>query len=325
MGKLGYIGRRLFKGLLIVFAIVVLNFLLIRLAPGDPASVIAGEAGVGDAEFIRQLREEFKLDRPLYEQLAAYLGNILRFDFGYSYHFKVPVWDLMLDRVPATLLLTGTAFVFSLVTGTILGTIAAMRVGRWPDTVISAAALSLYATPLFWLGLMLVLVFSIYVEWMPPFGMETIGAGYTGWSRVGDVAHHLVLPVVTLSSFSLAIYTRLTRSSILEISDQDFVKTARAKGLRRPRIVLAHILRNAILPIITVAGIQAGHLIGGAVMTETVFGWPGLGRLTFESLMQRDYNLLLGILFMASVMVVLFNLITDLAYTVVDPRIELDK
>ena len=323
MSKLDYLGKRLLKSVFIIVALVVLNFFLIRLAPGDPASVIAGQAGIGDPEFVQQLRERFRLDEPLHEQLYVYLAGVAQLDFGYSYTFRVPVWDLIVDRLPATLLLTGTAFAISLLVGILLGTIAAAHIGRWPDTLVSGAALIMYATPLFWLGLMSILVFSVYLNLLPPFGMSTVGAGYTGWRHAIDVAHHLVLPALTLSTFMMAIYMRLTRSSILEIGDLDFVKTARAKGLGQRQIMLMHILRNAILPVVTFAGMQAGQLIGGAVITETVFAWPGLGRLTYDALLQRDYNLLLAILFMSSVMVVLFNLITDLIYTVVDPRIEL--
>jgi peptide/nickel transport system permease protein len=196
-------------------------------------------------------------------------------------------------------------------------------VGTWADSAVTVLALVFYATPLFWVALMAILLFSVQLGWLPAFGMTSVGAEYTGLAHVLDVAWHLVLPALTLGLFFMAIYTRMTRASMLEVFDQDFVKTARAKGVSPPRVTRVHVLRNAVLPVITLAGIQAGQIVGGAVLTETVFAWPGIGRLMFDALLQRDYNLLLGIFFVSSAMVILFNLITDVVYTFVDPRIEL--
>ena len=323
MNRLGYIGRRLVKAVFVLLAIVLLNFFLIRAAPGDPAQVMAGEAGAADEVFIAQLREQFGLDRPLYEQLAIYVGGIVTLDMGYSYRQQQPVAELIFERLPATLLLTVTAFAVSILLGVLLGALAASRVGRWADSAITVFALVFYATPLFWVALMAILLFSVQLGWLPAFGIETVGAGYSGFDRVADIAKHLVLPALTLGFFFMAVYARLTRASMLEVMDMDFVKTAKAKGVHPRRIARVHVLRNAILPVITLAGIQAGQLVGGAVLTETVFAWPGIGRLMFEALLQRDYNLLLGIFFVSSAMVILFNLITDVIYTFVDPRIEL--
>jgi peptide/nickel transport system permease protein len=309
------------KAVGVILAIVLLNFLLIRLAPGDAAEVLAGQAGAADEQFMRQLREQFGLDRPLYVQFFSYLGGILQGDLGFSYRQGTEVTVLIAERLPATLLLTVSAFAFALVFGIALGAIAAMNVGRVWDFVISILSLLFYATPLFWIGLMSILLFSVWLGWLPATGMMTIGAGYTGWDHVVDVARHLVLPAVTLGLFYMAVYTRLTRASMLEVRDMDFVRTARAKGLAQGVIVRRHILRNAILPIITLAGIQAGQLVGGAVLTETVFGWPGIGRLAFDALVQRDYQVLMGVFLVTSIMVVVFNIITDLVYRLVDPRI----
>lgn len=322
VGRLDFVARRLLKSVAILLAIVVMNFLLIRLAPGDPASVIAGEAGAADETYIAQLREQFGLDQPLTTQLAVYVGNIARFDLGYSYRNQRTVADMVGERLPATLLLTVTAFVIALGLGVGLGVMAATRVGTWADSLITVAALGFYATPLFWVGLMAILLFSVNLGWLPAFGMETLGAKMSGAERVVDVARHLVLPAMTLAVFFVAIYARLTRASMLEVQDMDFVRTARAKGLTPTRILRAHTLRNAILPVITFAGIQAGQLVGGSIVIETVFAWPGIGRLAFEALLQRDYNLLLGVFFLTSVMVIVFNLLTDLVYSLVDPRIE---
>lgn len=309
------------KAVGVILAIVLLNFLLIRLAPGDAAEVLAGQAGAADEMFMEQLRAQFGLDRPLYVQFFSYLGGILQGDLGFSYRQGTEVSVLIAERLPATLLLTVSAFAFALLFGIILGAVAAMNVGRTLDFVISVLSLLFYATPLFWIGLMSILLFSVWLGWLPATGMMTIGAGYTGWDHVVDVARHLVLPAVTLGLFYMAVYTRLTRASMLEARDMDFVRTARAKGLSQGVIVRRHILRNAILPIITLAGIQAGQLVGGAVLTETVFGWPGIGRLAFDALVQRDYQVLLGVFLVTSIMVVVFNIITDLVYRMVDPRI----
>jgi len=229
---------------------------------------------------------------------------------------------LILDRLPATLLLTLTAFVISLVLGVFFGTLAARWAGTWVDTAITAGALLFYATPLFWIALIAILLFSVQLNWLPSFGYETVGANYTGFAHVLDVAAHLVMPAMTIGLFFMATYTRMTRASMLEVKRLDFVKTARAKGLAENLIQRRHVLRNALLPVVTLAGLHTGTLIGGAVLTETVFAWPGIGRLMYEALLQRDYNLLLGVFVVCSAMVLIFNLVTDLVYRLVDPRIE---
>lgn len=319
---LAFVVKRLLKMAAVVLAIVVLNFFLIRLAPGDPASVMAGEAGAADAQFVNQLRQEFGLDRPLPVQLYKYMSGVLHLDLGYSYRQKRPVIDLIAERLPATLYLTGSAYVISLTFGIALGTIAGTFARTWTDRLITVGALCFYVTPTFWVGLMFILVFSIKLGWTPAFGMVQLGAHNSSIAYALDVAHHLMLPALSLGLFYVAIYTRITRSSIVEVQSLDFVKFARAKGLSPFRIVGVHILRNAVLPVITLAGIQAGQLVGGAILVETVFAWPGVGRLAFDALIERDYPVLLGVFFVTSVMVVIFNLVTDIIYTLVDPRIE---
>ncbi|MBO1079623.1 ABC transporter permease [Roseomonas haemaphysalidis] len=317
-----YLAGRLVKAAIVVLAIVVCNFLLIHAAPGDPASIIAGQSGAADARFLEQLRAQFGLDQPLYVQLWLYLKGVLTLDLGFSHRQQASVASLVWDRLPATLLLTGAAFVFAIVLGVTMGALAARRVGRWSDSVITVLALAFYATPLFWVGLMLVLLFSVTLEWLPSFGMMSVGVELSGIGKVLDVAKHLLLPALTLGLFYVAVYARLSRATMLEVADQDFVKTARAKGVPEGRILRRHVLRNAMLPVITFAGIQAGQLVGGSILVETVFAWPGIGRLAFEALLARDYQVLMGVFFCTSVMVVLFNLITDLLYAVVDPRVE---
>lgn len=323
MKRLQFMSVRLVQGLLALLVIATANFLLVRAAPGDPVSIMAGEAGASDAQFVAQLRQQFGLDQPLPVQLANYLGHVLRLDLGFSYRQQQPVIDLILDRLPATLLLTGTAFVLSLALGIGLGALASRHAGKWVDSLITVVALVFYATPLYWLAMMAVLLLSVHMNLLPAFGFFTVGADLKGLDRVVDIAQHLVLPAVTLGLFYMAVYARMTRAAMLEVAQMDFIKTARAKGVAPGRIQTRHILRNALLPVVTLAGIQAGGMIGGAVLTETVFAWPGLGRLMFDALLQRDYNLLLGCFLFTAAMAVLFNLITDFVYTLVDPRIEL--
>jgi peptide/nickel transport system permease protein len=317
-----FLAGRLAKGIVVLFAIAVLNFFLIRAAPGDPAQVLAGEAGAADEQLLIQLRERFGLDQPLLTQLWVYLKGYLTFDLGFSYRQQQSVLSLILDRLPATLLLTGAAFIVSLGLGTLMGALAARRAGRWQDSVITALALIFYATPLFWVALMSQIVFSLKLGLVPNVGYESIGANYTGLARALDIASHLVLPALTLGLFFTALYARMMRASMLEVAGADFVKTARAKGLAPGLVSRRHVARNAILPVVTLAGLQAGQLVGGAVLTETVFAWPGIGRLMFDALVQRDYSVLLGVFFMSSAMVVGFNILTDLVYRLADPRIE---
>ena len=214
---------RLVKAAVILIAIVVMNFFLVHAAPGDPAMVMAGEAGAADEKFVAQLREQFGLDRPILEQLGTYVGKIVQGDLGFSYRQQRPVWDILAERLPATLVLTLTAFVLALALGVALGTLAAVKVGTWADSAITVVALLAYATPIYWIGLMLSLLFSIQLGWLPAFGYETVGAGYTGLAHVADVAKHMILPVVTLALFYMASYARLTRASMLEVRGLDFI------------------------------------------------------------------------------------------------------
>ena len=320
-GRAAYVVRRLLQAVPVVLAILVLNFLLLHLAPGDAAQVLAGEAGSATPEYIAQLRARFGLDRPLLVQLALYLKQMLVLDLGFSFRHSMPVLDLILARLTPTLLLMVTTFTVAVSAGIALGLLAAARARRWQDTLISVLALISYATPLFWVGLMLIVVFSVKLGWLPTSGMETVGAFHEGWARVVDVARHLILPALSLSLFYLALYVRLMRAAVLEQAGMDYVTTARAKGLNEVRITLSHILRNAVLPVVTVAGVQVGGLLGGSVVVESVFAWPGLGLLAFQSLFARDFNLLLGIFFLSACLVVALNLVVDVVHTLLDPRI----
>lgn len=312
---------RLAKAVVTLFAIATLNFVIVHAAPGNPAQVLAGESGAADAAYIAQLNAQFGLDKPIAEQFGSYIWGIATLDFGYSYRQQQEVLSLVLDRLPATLLLTGVAFLFSISLGVLLGVLSSLYAGRWQDTTITIASLAFYATPLFWIALMGQIVFSLHLQWLPNVGYQTVGADLIGIANVLDIAHHLVLPALTLGLFFTGLYARMMRSSMVEVKDADFVKTAKAKGLTSSAITWRHVARNAILPIVTLAGIQAGQLVGGAVLTETVFAWPGIGRLMFDALVQRDYPVILAVFFVSSAMVILFNILTDLIYRLVDPRI----
>ena len=323
IAKLRFAARRVLLAAPTLLVIVVLNFGLLQLAPGDAADVLAGEAGAATPEYMVQLRQKFGLDQPVYVRLAKYVGNIASFDLGFSFRHNQPVAQLILARLGPTLLLMVTVLLLAVGAGVLMGALAARHLNRWQDNMISLVAVLTYATPVFWAGLMLIVVFSVKLGWFPTSGMEAVAAFHTGWTRIADIAHHLVLPAVTLTLFYLALYTRLMRASIIEQSTMDYVTTARAKGLNERQVLLWHLLRNACLPVLTMAGVQAGALLGGAVVVETVFAWPGLGLLAYDSLFARDLNLLLGIFFVSACLVVAVNLAVDMLYALLDPRIEL--
>jgi len=320
-GRIGYILRRLGQAMAVLAIVVVLQFFLLHLAPGDIADVIAGEVQASDPQFIAKLRADFGLDQPLLVQLGLFAWHILQLDFGNSHAFSVPVIKIIAERLPATLLLMSTAIGSAFVVGSLLGMAAAMKVGRWPDVVISVLALLFYATPAFLAGIALILIFSVHLNWLPMTGMATTWVTHTPWSYFVDVVKHLVMPMTALSLFYVAIYTRLMRASMLEVMNLDYVRTARAKGLRPLRIMWRHMARNAFLPVFTMLGMQVGSLLGGAILIETVFGWPGIGRLAFEGVFRRDVPLVMGILFLSSVLVLSVSLLIDLLYTKLDPRI----
>lgn len=305
-----------------LIGILILNFFLLRLAPGDLADVLAGEAGAATAETMAALKSRFGLDLPVLEQLYAYLSTLAQFSLGYSPRYNMPVAALIGQRLPNTLLLMGLALGFALLIGVALGALMAVNVGRWGDKLLSVAALLFYSIPSFWVGLMLIVLFSVALGWLPSGGAETIGGGLSGAEALFDRARYLILPALSLALFYVAIYARLTRGAMLEVRTQDFVRTARAKGLSRIRVTIRHILRNALLPVTTMAGVHLGGMMGGAVVVETVYSWPGLGRLAFEAVMGRDFTVLLGILLLSSLIVVVVNTLIDLLQAWLDPRIE---
>lgn len=322
MRRLAFAIRRLALAVPVLFGVAVLNFFLIHLAPGDPASVMAGEGGGATPEYIGMLRHKFGLDQSLPLQFWHYIANIAQLDLGYSFRNDETVLSLIGERLWPTLLLMGTAFLLSVGLGTLLGLLAGTKRNGPRDGIISVLALLASATPTFWLGLMLIVLFSIRLGWLPTSGFETIGAFNEGPAYLADVGRHLILPALALAMFYLALYVRVMRASVIEQARQDYVTTARAKGQSERGIVFGHILRNALLPVVTMAGVQAGNLIGGSVIVEAVFGWPGIGTLAFSALQGRDLNLLLGIFLVSACVVVVLNLMVDLAYGLLDPRVE---
>ncbi|MFJ1298970.1 ABC transporter permease [Pseudomonadota bacterium AL_CKDN230030165-1A_HGKHYDSX7] len=314
-------GRAVLHALPTVAGVILLSFFLMQAIPGDAADVIAAESGSATADSMAATRKHFGLDLPMLQQLGNYLHHLARFDLGLSPRYNTPVVDLIASRLGNTALLMSTALGTALLAGLVLGTVMASFVGRWPDRLLSLAALLLYSTPGFWLGLMAIILLSVQLGWLPPGGVGTLGGDARGLAHVLDVARHLVLPTLALAGFYVAIFARLTRASMLEVSRQDFVRTARAKGVAPLPVTLRHILRNALMPVLTVAGLNFGTLLGGAVVVETVFSWPGLGRLAYESVMARDYVVLMGILILSSLLVIIANIVVDLAQTALDPRV----
>jgi peptide/nickel transport system permease protein len=316
------IRRRLVQALPIILIVLVANFLLLQLAPGDAVDAyVAGLGGGADAAQIAELRARWGLDRPVWAQLALFLWRMLTLDLGTSYIYNQPVGLLILERLPATLLLMSAGICFAFSLGLVFGIAAARRAGTWADTALVAFALFSYAMPGFWLGLMLIVIFAVKLTWLPLGGLGTLGAELSGMARVLDVARHLILPTIAVSLIYLAIYLRLMRAGMVEIYGLDFVRTARAKGIGEGRIAWRHVARNALLPMVTMLGLQFSALFGGSVVVESVFSLPGIGRLAYDSVVARDLNTLLGIIFVSTIVVILVNLVADLVYARLDPRI----
>lgn len=317
-----FLRRRLLQVVPVVFGIAMLNFLILQLAPGDVVDVLAGEAGAATPEYMAQLRASFGLDQPVWVQFFHYMRNVATLDIGYSFRQNMPVLDLIVQRLPTTLLLMLLAILIALALGVLLGVISAHFVHGKLDAAISVVLLITYALPTFWLGLMAIALFAAKLGWLPSGGMMDLSARHTGLAWVWDVARHVLLPALTLSTFYMAVYAKLVRTSMLELHGADFIRTARAKGAGELRIIVHHALRNALLPLLTMLGYQVASLLSGAVLVESVFNWPGLGRLAFEAVNARDLNLLLGILLMSSILVTVINIVVDLIHARLDPRVQ---
>lgn len=314
-----YVVRRLLQVVPAVASILVVTFAVVHAAPGDPVVAVAGESG--NDEYYAFMREKFGLDRPLLQQFATYTSNVLRGDLGVSFVQGQAVSDLISERVPATFLLMGTALALSTVGGIALGVLAARRPFGPFDLAVSTTALVGYALPVFWLAQLAMLTIAFRTGWFPIQGMTTARADYAGLAHYADVARHLVLPAGVLAASEVALITRIARSGILAEMNSDYIRVAQAKGLSPSGALLHHALRNALLPVVTVVGTRIGFLFSGAVLVETVFGWPGLGRLVLAAAQTRDHPVLLGMVLVVAFSLVLANLVTDLVYSRVDPRI----
>ncbi|CAN5620049.1 ABC transporter permease [soil metagenome] len=310
--------RRLLYAIPLVLVVIVVTFVLTRSAPGDPAMLLAGDSP--SPEFLERVRAEYGLDRPLPEQLGKYVLGAMTFSFGTSIHYQRPVIEVILERVPATLLLTGTAMLLASAFGILCGVWAARHKGTGADSLIGAGSMLGYSLPSFWLGQLLILLFAVTLNWLPSGGMVSTREQYTGLAYLWDVGVHLILPAITLMTFELALISRFTRTAMIEALGKEYVLVARAKGARMDRVVWSHAFPNAVVTTVTIIGLEFGVLLAGAVVTETVFAWPGLGRLFFEAIARRDFPLLNGCFIFSSVAVVAINLITDLAAAILDPR-----
>ena len=310
---LPYIGRRLLATIPVMAVVAVVVFSLLRLTAGDPAAIIAGDNAT--SQDVAAIRARLGLDRPLVEQFAIWVGRVVRGDFGESFFFKKQVSELILDRVEPTLALSVCTLVLTIALAVPLGVLAAWRRGSWIDRSVMGFSVLGFSVPVFVIGYVLIYVFAIELAWLPVQGYQRIGDG------VGGFLERLVLPSITLAVVFVALIARITRASVLEVLNADHVRTARAKGLGELPVLLRHVLRNAAVPIVTVIGIGIAVLIGGVVVTESVYGIPGLGRLTVDAVLARDYPTVQAVILVFSVVYVMINLLVDLSYTMLDPRI----
>ena len=306
----------------LILGVVVINFCLIQLAPGSFLELMTAENQVSDPATIALLRKTYGLEDPVWLQLLKYIWALMRFDFGFSYRQNMPVIQAIWIHLPATLLLMVSSIALALAVGVAAGVVASMKVRTFWDSLVSVAAMFFFAAPSFWLGIMLIVLFAVKLGWLPVGGMMTIGAA-GGVGGILDILHHLILPTLALGLFYAAIYTRVMRSSMLEVAQLDFVRTARAKGLSRNKVTIAHVLRNALLPVVTILGVQMGTVLAGSVVIESVFSWPGIGSLLFDSVSSRNYPVVLGIMVLGSLVVIAANIAVDLVYMWLDPRIEI--
>jgi peptide/nickel transport system permease protein len=314
--------QRIVLGFVLLIAVIVLNFLLLQLAPGDVVDSMLAEGGGGDPVLAAKLRAAYGLDQPIYVQLFKYLGQVLSGDLGYSFYYDDTVSTLILGHLPTTLMLTLSALILAVGIGTLFGVYAAIKPRGVFSNFVTVFSLLGYATPVFWLGMIILLVFALYLPLFPAFGIRSIPEPEHLFDRILDLINHLVLPTFTLAILYLANYSRLSRASMLDVLGADYIRTARTKGLSEFKVIFKHALKNAALPVVTMAGLQLGHIFSGAVLVETVFSLPGLGPLLYESIMRRDYPVILGVLFGAASTTIVANIITDLVYKRMDPRIQ---
>ena len=310
----------MYAGLLLL-AVIILNFGMMHLTPGDVADSISQSMGGADEEVLNEIRATYGLDRPFIVQLGSYIGKVMRFDLGYSFFYTQPVSQLIFQKLPATLLLVLTAQFLALIVGVFLGVYSAQRPNGLSSHFVSFFALFGYSAPVFWSGLLLLIGFSLHIQWFPVAGMRDVTIEGNFLEETIDIIRHMVLPVITLASIFLALYSRLSRATMMEVLGSDYIRTAKSKGLTDREIIYKHALKNSLSPVITLAGLQFSAVVSGAILVESVFSWPGLGTLAFESIIARDTPTILGILFFSALVVIVGNLLTDLALRLVDPRV----
>lgn len=315
-----YVLRRLLTGLLCVLVVFTLNFFIIRLAPGNPIKVLAGRDNPSQ-EMIDHLMEKYGLDKPIHIQLFSYLANVIQGKTENSILYGEPVNKLIAETMGPSVLLALTSALIAVLIGTFIGLYSAQHRGGIVDTTFSGISYVLNSMPSFWLGLMCIMIFATRLKWFPTSGMQNLRQGYEGIRHILDVAHHLVLPVFTLALIQLPTYFKITKSSVVQVLSEDFITTFRATGMSERKIFRKYVFKNSILPTITIFGIRLAYLVTGSALIETVFGWPGMGRLMMDGIMRRDYPLIMAIYLMLSVAIAVMMILTDLIYAYVDPRI----
>ncbi len=321
MRSLRLLRRRLIGAVPLLLIVATGAFLLLEAAPGDAVDAYLAGAGGGDAELIARLRAEWGLDQGPLRRFLAYIAALATLDLGWSTAFNRPVLEVVLERLPNTLLLMSLSTAFAFAVGSALGIVAGARPGSARDRLLSIGSIAVYAMPGFWLGLVLIVIFAVDLRWLPSGGIESVASGKAGLDRALDIAQHLFLPVASLGLVYLALYLRLMRDGMATLWSADFVRGAQARGLPRWRIVIGHVARNALLPVVTMLGLQSASMLGGSVVIESVFAVPGLGRLASEAVAQRDMPLLLGVLLCSALLVIVINLLVDIAYAALDPRV----
>jgi peptide/nickel transport system permease protein len=316
-----YLSRRLLQAIPLLFVISLLTFLIVEIAPGDAAQMYIDPNKGTDPAYIAQVRRSLGLDEPVYVRYVGWLRQTLSGDLGFSFRNRRPVVMEIGDRLPNTLLLSGVSLAFSFIIAIPIGVISALKRYTLLDYVLSTVALAGISVPIFWVALLLIQVFAIQLDWLPATGMTDVRESYTGWQANVDVIRHMILPVITLSLAQIAGWSRYQRSALLEVLGQDYMRTAQGKGLRERRILLVHALRNSLIPMVTLLGISVPTVVTGAFITETIFSWPGIGRLGVEAVTGRDYPVIMAVTMLSALLIVAGNLLADAAYAWVDPRI----
>lgn len=316
-----YFMKKIFQSLITIWIVLTISFILFRVMPGDPTSMFV-KSGI-DPEVAAQIKANYGLNLPIYQQYFVYIKNVLIGDFGNSFSFKKPVMEVIGTRLPNTILLALCAQTVAIFFGIVFGTIAAAHRGKKIDVGLLGFALFIYAIPAFWFGMVLLVIFGVKLGWVPLFGMETPGLrNITTWQHILDIGHHLIVPTITLGLAIFGSYVMIMRSSLLDVFTEDYISTARAKGFNRGYIIRKHALPNAMLPMVTVIATSIGFIVSGAIQTETVFTWPGVGTLLLKALIARDYPLLQGSFIITSFAVIAANFIADIIYMYIDPRIK---